>query len=281
MNIFEVFIFITKLLFKMQRLIPLFVLFIFSCNANKQKNTEKNELSEKAKDTIVKNKIYLTFDDGPTLGSKALYDYVNEKKLPVGLFLVGDTYKKMPLLQKKLDTMAGYDYIVTANHSYSHAFNNNYNKFYNNTVAVVDDYQKASAVLPLNTNIARTAGRNLWRLPTINVTDEKGPPNGPDSLNKMGLQFLGWDCTWPYDYKTLLNTRDVAGMMNRIHIYFDSSFTKVPHHLVMLLHDQQLSKPENFKQFKDFVDAIEHSTTYQFANLRDYPALNKIELVKK
>ncbi len=173
-----------------------------------------------------------------------------------------------------------YDYIIAAYHSYTHAFGNNYNKFYNNTVAVVDDCKKANAVLPLYTNIARTAGRNLWRLPSINAIDEKGSPNGPDSLTKMGLQFLGLNCTWPYNYKTLLNTRDVAVMINRIHIYFNSNFTKVPKHLVMLLYDQQLSKAENFKQFKDFVNTIQNSSQYEFANLRDYPALDKIKLLK-
>ncbi len=265
----------------MKKYFLFFAILIVACNNKHDKNTNEKNKETKDKDAITKKKIYLTFDDGPTVGSSGLYDYINEKKLPVGLFLVGQQYERMPALHKRLDTMIGYNYIVTANHSYSHAFSNRYAKFYNNTIGVVDDYNKAASILPLNTNIARTAGRNVWRLPNITITDDKGPANGPDSLHKIGYQFLGWDCTWPYNEKTFVNTRDVAGMMNRMHIYFDSNFTKTPNHLILLLHDQQLSKTENFNQFKTFVDSINNSPIYQFANLKDYPALGKIEVRKK
>ncbi len=262
----------------MKKYLPFFAILIVACNSQYSKS-EKEENKIK-KDTLAKKKIYLTFDDGPTVGSSGLYDFVTERKLPVALFLVGQQYERMPTLHKRLDTMVRYSYIVTANHSYSHAYGDRYAKFYNNTSGVVDDYKKATSILPLNTNIARTAGRNIWRLPNINITDDKGPSTGPDSLHKLGYQFLGWDCTWPYDYKNFRNKRDVAGMMNRILIYFDSNFTKMPNHLILLLHDQQLSKAENFKQFKIFVDSINNSPIYQFANLKDYPALGKMEVLK-
>ncbi len=268
----------------MNKFYVLLLFILLSCNNNPtssdKKITVKDSVATTAPAKKTKKQIYLTFDDGPTKGSQQLYKFIETQKLPVGLFLVGEHYLNMPSLHKKLDSLSTLNYVLTANHSYTHAFNDKYKTFYDDLAGVYDDYKKSEAVLPLNSNIARTAGRNFWRLPTITITDNKGPANGPDSLVKAGYQFVGWDCTWPYDYKTLANKRTVAGMMNRLKIYFDSSFTKVPNHLIVLIHDQQLSKADNFKEFEEFVTEINNSPIYEFAKLSDYPALAKIVAIK-
>ncbi len=66
----------------MQRHIIISLLFIIACNNNQQNNNIKKETATTVKPVSNKNKIYLTFDYGPTLGNNKLYDYVNEKNCP-------------------------------------------------------------------------------------------------------------------------------------------------------------------------------------------------------
>jgi peptidoglycan-N-acetylglucosamine deacetylase len=244
---------------------------LFSCQP-KQNNAEK-EANVIPKRT--KKQVYLTFDDGPTVGSKRLYQLLKQEQIPAALYLVGEHYEKMPQLHSALDSLRKMPFITLANHSYSHAWHDKYLKFYGDPKAVIADYTNAQNILQITSGIARCAGRNVWRTPLVTITDEKGPGTAMDSLYKMGYNFTGWDCTWPYDYKNFKNTRDVAGMMNRIKLYFDSSFTKQPNHIVILGHDQQYADDVDFKQLKDFIDSIKTSKEYEFANILDYPGIRK------
>jgi peptidoglycan-N-acetylglucosamine deacetylase len=249
---------------------------LISC---KQKNKATTTAQKAKQDSIAqqidngKKKIYLTFDDGPTTGSKRLYDLLIQKQVPTTLYLVGKHYNAMPGMHKMLDSLKKMPYIVMANHSYSHAYGDQYLKFYTDVPGVIKDYTNAQQILGITSGIARCAGRNVWRTANLTITDDKGPGTAMDSLYKMGYQFTGWDCTWPYDYKTFKNTRDVAGMLNRVKVYFDSSFTKQPNHIVLLGHDQQYADDEDFKQLEDFIDSIKASKIYEFATMDKYPGI--------
>ena len=247
------------------------------------KKTEPSIATNKAEPPIAppidsgsKKKIFLTFDDGPTVGSKRLYEYIKQQQLPVTLYLVGEHYGKMPALHKELDSMRNLPYVVLANHSYSHAWHDRYKAFYSNPPAVIADYTNAQTVLGITSHIARCAGRSVWRTSTLNITDSaNGPGTAMDTLYKMGYQFTGWDRTWPYDYKTFKNTKDVAQMLVIVQKYFDSSYTKTPNALVLLGHDQQYADDEDFNQLKQFVTAIKASNKYEFATMRDYPGIKR------
>jgi peptidoglycan-N-acetylglucosamine deacetylase len=252
-------------------LVSISIVLLFSCK-QKQKDVE-DEVAIKPKST--KKQIYLTFDDGPTVGSKKLYELLKQEQIPAALYLVGEHYQKSPGMHAEIDSLRNSPYIVLANHSFSHAWHDKYLKFYSDHAAVITDYTNAQNILHITSGIARCAGRNVWRTPLVNITDDKGPGTAMDSLYKMGYNFTGWDCTWPYDYKTFKNTRDVAGMMNRIKLYFDSSFTKTPNNIVILGHDQQYADDVDFKQLKDFIDTIKASKVYEFASILNYPGIHK------
>jgi hypothetical protein len=64
-------------------------------------------------------------------------------------------------------------------------------------------------------------------------------------------------------------------MLNRIKLYFDSSYTKTPGCIVILGHDQQYADAEDFQQLRDFIDSIKHSPVYEFASMADYPGIKK------
>jgi peptidoglycan/xylan/chitin deacetylase (PgdA/CDA1 family) len=259
-----------------------FVTLIYACNKKKKNanNINSNSTSDvvnpyKVIDTT-KQQIYLTFDDGPTTGSKRLYDLLLAKKVPSTLYLVGKHFEAMAGMHKMIDSLRKQPYIVLANHTYSHAYGDQYLKFYTDVNGAINDFTKAQKILNITSNITRCAGRNVWRTPLVNITDDKGPGTAMDSLYKTGnYNFTGWDCTWPYDYKTFKNTRDVAGMLNRIKVYFDSSFVKQPNSIVVLGHDQQYADDEDFKQLSDFIDSIQASKKYQFVTMDMYPGLRK------
>ena len=267
-------------------LCSLFAFIFFSCNTNSTSTTtnadstiaKKIDTIAPAIDTAGKKKIFLTFDDGPTVGSKRLYDYILQEQLPVTLYLVGEHYGKMPLLHKEMDSLRKFPFVVMANHSFSHAWHDRYIKFYSDPPAVIADYTKAQSVLGITSTIARCAGRSVWRTSTLNITDSSnGPGTAMDSLYKMGYQFTGWDRTWPYDYKTFKNTKTVPEMLTIVQKYFDSSWTKTPNALVLLGHDQQFAKDEEFNQLREFVTAIKNSGKYEFATMMDYPGIKRVK----
>jgi peptidoglycan/xylan/chitin deacetylase (PgdA/CDA1 family) len=255
----------------------------FSCSDVKKVSVPESN-TEKSNSGLVydklKKKIYLTFDDGPTVGSKRLYDFFLQEKIPVNLYLVGKHYDAMPMLKKYIDSFKSLNYVLLANHSYTHGWNDRYEAFYSHPPAVVDDYKKAQATLGITSNIARCAGRNVWRTSNINITDDKGPGTAMDSLYTLGYQFTGWDYTWPYNYKTFKNTKNTEQMLSRAKLYFDSSYTKVPGHAVVLGHDQQFADDEDFMQLQQFVAAIKNSNEYEFASMADYPGIIKPPLNK-
>ena len=262
------------------------IFFLFSCN---DKNTSRKSDGKDtaivvatlpiapAIDTTGKKKIFLTFDDGPTVGSKRLYDFIKAEQLPVTLYLVGEHFKKMPSLHIYLDSLRNLPYVVLANHSFSHAWHDRYKSFYSNPPAVIVDYTNAQSVLGITSNIARCAGRSVWRTSTLNITDSaNGPGTAMDTLyHKLGYQFTGWDRSWPYDYKTFKNTKDAAQMLEITKKYFDSSWTKTPNAFVILGHDQQYADDADFNDLVTFVKAIKASKEYEFATMRDYPGIKR------
>ncbi len=262
-------------------LIVLFFSLTIITSCNNVDKTEEQATKNDIKKTNNKKKIILTFDDGPTVGSKKLYDLLKQEQIPAALYLVGEHYDKSPSMHSYINEIRTMPGIVIANHSYSHAWHDKYLSYYSHPDAVVEEYQKSQQVLGITSNIARCAGRNVWRISSLNVTDTVGKgtskwglyPQAIDSLYQLGYQFTGWDCTWPYDYKTFKNTRDVAGMMKRINIYFDSSFTKTPNYLVLLGHDQQFADDDDFNQLRVFIDSIKASNKYEFVSIKEYPGI--------
>lgn len=225
-----------------------------------------------------KQQVYLTFDDGPTTGSLRLYQYLLKNEVPTTLYIVGKHYEDMPGLRKMIDSLRTKPYIVFANHSYSHGYSDRYLKFYNDIPGVVADYTHAQQLMGITSNIARGAGRNVWRTPGYSANDsiaEKGPVGGIDSLFARGYNFTGWDIVWSYNYKTFKNSRDVTDMLRRTRNSLDSNFCRIPNHVVILGHDQQYADDEDFKQLTDYIDSLKANPKYQLATMDMYPSMKK------
>ena len=136
-----------------------------------------------------KKKIYLTFDDGPNKGTRNVMNIVKEEQVPVTFFVIGEHTEASRYQNMMWDSLQVLDdsLIEICNHSYTHAWHNRFNKFYESPDSVVKDFQHCHDSLHLENNIVRTPGRNSWRIDTLQCTDLKKSITAIDSLQNAGF----------------------------------------------------------------------------------------------
>lgn len=227
----------------------------------------KNEDSDK-------RSIYLTFDDGPNRGTKNLMTILNKHQVVATSFVVG---KHIVVSQKQMDDF--YDLqqdslIEIANHSYSHA-NNKYSKFYRNPEVVVQDFKILRDSLKLLNPIARTPGRNIWRINGVTATDIKSSTKAADELQSAGFKLVGWDLEWRATADMKLKNNH-AEMIKKIDSIFYNDLEKTPRHLVLLTHDQYLDDEVSVKELDLFIQKLQESQRFVFKKISEYPKINEI-----
>jgi peptidoglycan/xylan/chitin deacetylase (PgdA/CDA1 family) len=235
-----------------------------------------------------KKKIYLTFDDGPNKGTKNVLDIVKEEEVPVTFFIVGEHVFASVGQTQMWDSLKMAKNIELCNHSYSHALNNKYSKFYQKPDTVVKDMKKAQEeFLPGNT-IVRTPGRNSWRIDSLHFTDIKKSKVAIDSLQKAGFIVLGWDLEWHFDHKTLQVKNTADEMLGQIDSMFSKGKTKTKDNLVLLAHDQAYQTANDSCELRDLIQKLKKRDDYELMLVSNYPGIikpvpdsNKTDLVTK
>jgi peptidoglycan/xylan/chitin deacetylase (PgdA/CDA1 family) len=171
-----------------------------------------------------KRVIYLTFDDGPNQGTENLLKILNKRNVSATAFLVGKHAYGSTKQKNDLELLKKNPLIELANHSFTHA-HNKYTDFYKNADAVVRDFDIAKDSLKLYDKIARTPGRNIWRLNNINVTDIKSTTAAADGLKKAGYKVIGWDLEWrPSQRMTLKGSHEA--MLKKVDSIFLNDLEK-------------------------------------------------------
>ncbi len=216
--------------------------------------------------------IYLTFDDGPNKGTKKMMHVVQQEKVPVTLFIVGEHVYGSKEQAAIFDSLVSCRYFEISNHSYTHAFHNKFAKFYTVPDSAVKDFKRCADSLHLTTNIVRTPGRNIWRTYSITNTDIKTTTAAADSIYKNGYTEMGWDLEWHFtDSLTLKNTSDE--MMAQVDSMFTHNKTKTPNHLVLLAHDQVYADRNDSAQLHQFIIKLKAKEEYNFEVVSKYPGL--------
>jgi peptidoglycan-N-acetylglucosamine deacetylase len=138
----------------------------------------------KLKPVIVRKKktIYLTFDDGPNKGTRKVMDIMDAEQVPATVFIIGEHVYGSREQRAIFDSLISNNLFEIANHSYSHAFENKYRKFYEMPDSMIKDFERCADSLQLTSNIVRTPGRNVWRTANISSTDLKNTTAAADSL---------------------------------------------------------------------------------------------------
>lgn len=257
-----------------------------SCNQKKEKRESEKMTSEihpvakivpQIDDENVssdKRVIYLTFDDGPNQGTENLIKLLNKRNVSATAFLVGQHAYGSKKQKEGLELLKKDPLIELANHSFTHA-HNKYTDFYKNPSAVVRDFDIAKDSLKLYDKIARTPGRNIWRLNNITATDIKSSVLAANSLKKAGYKVIGWDLEWKPSNKMSLKGNHEA-MLKKVDSIFFNDLEKTSRHLVFLTHDQYLTDADSINELDLFIEKLQKSNRFVFRKISAYPKINEI-----
>jgi len=218
--------------------------------------------------------IYLTFDDGPNKGTRKMMHVVEQEEVPVTLFIVGEHVYGSKEQAAIFDSLVNSRYFEIANHSFTHAFHNKFEKFYAVPDSAIKDFKRCADSLHLTANIVRTPGRNIWRTDSVTTTDIKKSAAAADSIYKSGFTEVGWDLEWHFtDSLTLKNTPDE--MLAQVDSMFANNKTKTPNHLVLLAHDQVYEDITDSAQLHQFIIKLKAKDEYNFETVSQYPGLKR------
>ncbi|AZB07502.1 xylanase [Chryseobacterium sp. G0162] len=221
-----------------------------------------------------KRVIYLTFDDGPNQGTENLLKILDKRNVCATAFLVGRHAYGSTKQKNDFKLLKENPLIELANHSFTHA-HNKYSDFYKTADAVVRDFDIAKDSLKLHDKIARTPGRNIWRLNNINVTDIKSSTAAADGLKRAGYKVIGWDLEWRPTHKMTLKGSHEA-MLKKVDSIFLNDLEKTSRHLVFLTHDQYLRDTDSINELDLFIEKLQKSNKFVFRKISQYPKINEI-----
>lgn len=227
-----------------------------------------------------KKTIYFTFDDGPNSGSKIISNILNEEQIKATLFIVGLHVYADQINFATYQTIKQNKWIELANHSYTHAFRNRFDYFYEHTDSAVKDFQRCEDSLHFYTNIVRTPGRNIWRVDSLHFSDNRKSSRTADSVHNKGFSLLGWDLEWQYNRRHRLIQSD-SFLMSQIQNLFAEGHTRTPNQLVILAHDITFITPEDSASLHRLIINLKQKDEYNFEFVSRYPRSATEKGVKK
>ncbi len=253
----------------------------FSChNSDPNNNTNKGSVAlsedslkifqEKIVKKKKKNTIYLTFDDGPCPGSKTVLSILQQEQVPATFFIVGMHVFASPAQHIIYNNLKADKLVYLTNHSYTHAFRNNFKKFYRMPTEATNDFVRTNDSLHFNNNFIRTPGRNIWRTNAINFTDLRASKATADTLYNKGFWAIGWDEEWHFNRKNRLIQTDTQ-MLENINKALTSTFTRRHNNVVLLMHDRTFETAEDSAMLHRFIIALKKTNEYDFEIISNYP----------
>jgi peptidoglycan/xylan/chitin deacetylase (PgdA/CDA1 family) len=221
-----------------------------------------------------KKTIYITFDDGPNKGTRHVLQVIHEEEVPASFFVVGEHVFGSREQQQTWDSLTQCPWVEIYNHSFTHAQHNRFAKFYTSDSAVVADFEQCNDSLKLQTKIARTPGRNIWRTPTIHATDLVKSKPAADSLFNAGFTVVGWDLEWHYNDSMRLQ-QTPAELIKQVDSVVTNNKTKTPGHIVLLTHDQIFTDSASIVSLKQLIRHYKANEEYQIEFVSRYPGIKQ------
>lgn len=220
-----------------------------------------------------KRYIFLTFDDGPqppgTNNCRAVF---HEEGVKASFFMVGFNMNIDASRRRMADSLNNsYPEFITANHSTTHGFRDNYRLFYNRPDSAVADMLKAQKDLNIKLKIARLPGMNTWA--------SAGQVQGPKSsltvaraLDSLGYTMIGWDLEWQF-IKGSIPKQGAAEMAAQINKRFEQEYTYQPNAFVLLAHDRMFAKPQYADSLRKFISILKQDPRNVFETIDHYPTV--------
>lgn len=213
--------------------------------------------------------IYLTFDDGPLVGSRAIDSLAKAKNIKVNAFVVGRHATMGKYRQRDLDLYLNNPLVAVYNHSYTHGFNR-FQTFYGNTQKAFEDFKKNEQEIKFTSKVARLPGRNIWIYDNERKIDIANAAPTADSLFKDGYKIFGWDVEWRINGVNGTTTTPLETVYNRLVNFMNNKSSKEPNNVVFLMHDDMFQTRAGQKLLNELVDKL-IAKGYKFEFMEDYP----------
>jgi peptidoglycan/xylan/chitin deacetylase (PgdA/CDA1 family) len=248
----------------------------YKTSITKRKITITSKLTSKEKFEKI---MYLTFDDGPLLGSDNIITVLQEEDVQATMFMVGKHINISKYRKKTYQRAIKEPLILVANHTYTHA-NGRYKEFYSDKTNLLLDLQRMDDLLRETNNryimpYCRLAGRNVFRLPKVCFNDPGIPKRYKenskyDALWNLGYHIFGWDYQWAYDPNNGKVNYSPARIVRNIESIYKKSRTKKKGKFVLLMHDFCFRDKYNGKnQLRDLIGMLKENG-WKFETLDTY-----------
>ncbi len=214
--------------------------------------------------------IYLTFDDGPLLGSDAIDSIATQKQVKISAFLIGKHARMSKRLTGFLQRYLDNPLVEAYNHSYTHA-HHRYQTFYADSTGAFADFAKAQEDMGLTHKVARLPGRNIWRFDGLKRSDSGNGATTAEMLYNSGYKVFGWDVEWRIDVNTGKSAQSVSDTYRTIRRFLDKNYTLLPNNVVVLMHDDMFNHPKSRTQLRALIDSLKQHPEYHFEFMSAYP----------
>jgi peptidoglycan/xylan/chitin deacetylase (PgdA/CDA1 family) len=212
--------------------------------------------------------LYLTVDDGPSKGTRQLYELADSERVMVNLFIIGSQAARADSMGELFRKWRTDSLVLICNHSYSHA-GGHYRQYYRDASAVVKDFDRNRDTLRLDNNIARMPGRNYWRLGRTACGDIPSGAEAADSLAAHGYQVFGWDLEWKCDSLPGGSIMTGKEMLERGEKMLRNRQTVFGGNLVILLHDPEFAMEGFCREVREFI-RLARKRGYRIAHLSEF-----------
>jgi len=273
---------IKKYLFALSSIL---ILVISACNNGKDEkiasDSSKSQLATKMvpgtpiKYDSSKRYIYLTWDDSPQPpGTTICKRIFEEEGIKATFFAVGMHHDIEPRRKRIIDSIRNaYPQFLLANHSYTHAFRDNYNFFYKHVDSAIGDFLRAERAMNIPVKIIRLPGRNSWA--------SNGEIRGPKTselvakrLDSLGYKIIGWDIEWQF-IKGTTPKQSPTELVNLINSKFESEYTQEANAIVILAHDRMFQKGAHIDSLKRFIQLLKEDKRNVFETIDHYPSVQR------
>ena len=214
--------------------------------------------------------IYLTFDDGPLIGSRAIDSIATSKHAKVNAFVVGRHANMSKRLKNDLQRYKDNPLVEVYNHSYTHAANR-FHAFYSNPDMAYADFAKCETDLGLTHKIVRMPGRNIWLFDDTRRIDLASGGQTADLLGINGYKIYGWDVEWKINGLSGNPVQSVNEIYTRIKNMLGNKSTLKPNNVVLLMHDDMFQNVKGQHLLTSLIDSLKQHKDYKFEFMSNYP----------
>lgn len=213
--------------------------------------------------------IYLSFDDGPSAGSRIVNRLSLIDTLAINVFLVGHNACFNAVNRELVEDYKSNPLVEVGNHSFTHA-NRKYEQFFRDPSVVLADVNRSRDSLQLGNGLVRLPGRNFFRVEGLRRDDRNNGAAAADTLAANGYQVFGWDLEWRRKAGKGIGTHSGAEMLAVVTRMIGERRTFMPGQIVMLLHDHDLLDGGFREQVEAFVRLAREDGRFEFDHLSEY-----------